>query len=86
MSWVYLKAINNKSSGKKISIQITCVNVYLKSALVQRIHASVRFDKSPYYKKKFDALVKHRSKKRAIITIAQVLHTAIYQMLSTGKQ
>ena len=49
-------------------------------------HAAVKSDKSPYYKKKYDSLVKRRGKKRAIIAIARMLLTAIYQMLSTGEQ
>ena len=37
-------------------------------------------------KKKYDSLVKRRGKKRAIIAIARMILTAIYQMLSTGEQ
>ena len=40
----------------------------------------------PYYKKKYNSLVKRRGKKRAIIAIARMILTAIYQMLSTGEQ
>ena len=43
--------------------------VYLKPALVQCAHAAVKSDKSPYYKKKCESLVKRRGKKRAIIAI-----------------
>ena len=56
------------------------------SALVQCAHAAVKSDKSPYYKKKYNSLVKRRGKKRAIIAIARMILTAIYQMLSTGEQ
>ena len=59
---------------------------YLKPALVQCAHAAVKSDKSPYYKKKYESLVKRRGKKRAIIAIARMILTAIYQMLSTGEQ
>ena len=45
----------------------------------------MKSDKSPYYKKKYEALVKRRGKKRAIIAIARMILTAIYQMLSTGE-
>ena len=45
-----------------------------------------RSDKSPYYKKKYESLVKRRGKKRAIIAIARMILTAIYQMLSNGEQ
>lgn len=59
--------------------------VYLKPALVQCAHAAVISNKSPYYKKKYGSLVKHHGKKRAIIAIARMILTAVYQMLSTGE-
>ena len=77
---------NNESAGKKKSVWITRAGVYLKPALVQCAHAAVKSDKSPYYKKKYEALVKRRGKKRAIIAIARMILTAIYQMLSTGEE
>ena len=42
-------------------------------------------DKSPYYKKKYESLVKRRGKKRAVIAIARMILTAIFQMLTTGE-
>ncbi len=36
-------------------------------------------------KKKYESLVKRRGKKRAIIAIARMLLTAIFQMLTTGE-
>lgn len=48
--------------------------VYLKPALVQCAHATVKFEKSPYYKN--ESLVKRCGKKRAIIV--RVIRTAIY--------
>lgn len=45
----------------------------------------MKSDKSPYYKKKYESLAKRRGKKRAIIAIARMILTAIYQMLSTGE-
>ena len=77
---------SNESAGKKKSVRITRAGVYLKPALVQCAHAAVKSDKSPYYKKKYESLVKRRGKKRAIIAIARMILTAIYQMLSTGEQ
>ena len=59
---------------------------YLKPALVPCAHAAVKSDKSPYYKKKYESLVKRRGKKRAIIAVARMIPTAIFQMLSTGGQ
>ena len=83
--WAGLTPGSNESAGKKKSVRITRAGVYLKPALVQCAHAAVKSDKSPYYKKKYDSLVKRRGKKRAIIAIARMILTAIYQMLSTGE-
>lgn len=76
---------SNESAGKKKSVRITRAGVYLKPALVQCAHAAVKSDKSPYYKKKYESLVKRRGKKRAIIAIARMILTAIFQMLTTGE-
>ena len=82
--WAGLTPGNNESAGKKKSVRITRAGVYLKPALVQCAHAAVKSDKSPYYKKKYESIVKRRGKKRAVIAIARMILTAIYQMLSTG--
>lgn len=83
--WAGLTPGSNESGGKKKSVRITRAGVYLKPALVQCAHAAVKSDKSPYYKKKYESLVKRRGKKRAIIAIARMILTAIYQMFSTGE-
>ena len=84
--WAGLTPGSNESAGKKKSVRITRAGVCLKPALVQCAHAAVKSGKSPYYKKKYDSLVKRRGKKRAIIAIARMILTAIYQMMSTGEQ
>ncbi len=83
--WAGLTPGSNESGGKKKSVRITRAGVYLKPALVQCAHAAVKSDKSPYYKKKYESLVKRRGKKRAIIAIARMILTAVFQMLSTGE-
>ena len=83
--WAGLTPGSNESAGKKKSVRITHAGVYLKPALVQCAHAAVKSDKSPYYKKKYESLVKRRGKKRAIIAIARMILTAIFQMLTTGE-
>ena len=45
----------------------------------------MKSDKSPYYKQKYERIMKRRGKKRAIIAIARMILTAIFQMLSTGE-
>jgi hypothetical protein len=84
--WAGLTPGNNESAGKKKSVRITRAGVYLKPALVQVAHAAVKSDKSPYYKTKYERIAKRRGKKRAIIAIARMILTAIFQMLSTGEQ
>lgn len=83
--WAGLTPGNNESAGKKKSVRIARAGVYLKPALVQCAHAAVKSTTTPYYKAKYGRLVKRRGKKRAIIAIARMLLTAIYQMLSTGE-
>ena len=83
--WAGLTPGNNESAGKKKSVSITSAGVYLKPALAQCSHAAVKSDKSPYYKTKYESLVKRRGKKRVVIAIARMILTVIYRMLSTGE-
>lgn len=76
---------NNESAGKKKSVRITRAGVYLKPALVQCAHAAVKSRTTPYYRNKYERIVKRRGKKRAIIAIARMILTAVYHMLSTGE-
>ncbi len=83
--WAGLTSGNNESAGKKKSVRITRAGVYLKPALVQCAHAAVKSNISPYYKTKYERILKRRGKKRAIIAIARMILTAIYLMLSSGE-
>ncbi|WP_072524512.1 IS110 family transposase [Clostridium sp. Marseille-P3244] len=83
--WAGLTPGNHESAGKKKSVRITRAGVYLKPALVQVAHAAVKSNKSPYYKAKYEHIMKRRGKKRAIIAVARMILTAIYHMLSTGE-
>lgn len=83
--WAGLTPGSNESGGKKKSVRVTRAGIYLKPALVQCAHAAVKSDQSPYYKKKYESLMKRRGKKRAIVAIARMILTAIYQMLATGE-
>lgn len=84
-SWAGLTPGNNQSAGKKKSVRITRAGVYLKPALVQAAHAAVKAKDSPYYRIKYERISKRRGKKRAIIAIARMILTAVYQMLKTGE-
>lgn len=83
--WAGLTPGNNESAGKKKSVRITRAGVYLKPTLVQVALAAVKSNKSPYYKAKYERIMKRRGKKRAIIAVARMILTAIYHMLSTGE-
>jgi transposase len=84
--WAGLTPGNNESAGKKKSVRITRAGVYLKPALVQVAHAAVKSDKAPYYKIKYERISKRRGKKRAIIAIARMILTAVYNMFVTGEE
>jgi transposase len=83
--WAGLTPSNNESAGKKKSVRITRAGVYLKPALVQVAHAAVKSTDTPYYKVKYEHITKRRGKKRAIIAIARMILTAIYNMFITGE-
>ena len=85
-SWAGLVPGNNQSAGKKKSVKITRAGVYLKPALVEAAHAAVKAtEKSPYFRIKYEKIMRRRGKKRAIIAIARMILTAIYAMVSTGE-
>lgn len=83
--WAGLTPGNNESAGKKKSVRITRAGVYLKPALVQVAHAAVKATYNSYYRLKYEQISKRRGKKRAIIAIARMILTAVFQMLSTGE-
>jgi len=85
-SWAGLVPGNNQSAGKKKSVRITRAGVYLKPALVEAAHAAVKAtEKNPYFRIKYEKIMKRRGKKRAIIAIARMILTSIYAMVSTGE-
>lgn len=83
--WAGLTPGNNESAGKKKSVRITRAGVYLKPALVQVAHAAVKATDNSYYRLKYEQISKRRGKKRAIIVIARMILTAVFQMMTTGE-
>ena len=84
--WAGLAPGRNQSAGKKKSVRISRAGVYLKPALVEAAHAAVKAsEKSPYFKTKYERIMKRRGKKRAIIAIARMMLTAVFAMLTTGE-
>lgn len=85
-AWAGLAPASNQSAGKKKSVKITRAGVYLKPALVEAAHAAVKStEKQPYFRLKYERIMKRRGKKRAIIAIARMILTSIYAMLSSGE-
>ena len=84
-SWAGLAPGCNESVGKKKSVKISRAGVYLKPALVEVAHCSIKDKSNDYYAKKFNLISKRRGKKRAYIAIARKILVAIYHMLSTGE-
>lgn len=84
-SWAGLTPMNNQSAGKKKSVKISRVGVYLKPCLVEVAHVAVKNKEHPYYANKFNKISKRRGKKRAYIAIAKKILVAIYHMLLTGE-
>ena len=85
-AWAGLAPGCNQSAGKKKSVKITRAGVYLKPALVEAAHAAIKStEKQPYFRIKYDRIMKRRGKKRAIIAIARMILTSIYAMLSSGE-
>lgn len=84
-SWAGLTPQNNESAGKKKSVRISRAGAYLKPLLVQIANAVVKSDKHPEIKNRYLSIKKRRGHKRAIIAIARMLLTAIYQMLKKNE-
>ena len=84
-AWAGLAPGCNESAGKKKSVKISRAGVYLKPALVEVAHCSIKDKSNDYYAKKFNLISKRRGKKRAYIAIARKILVAIYHMLSTGE-
>lgn len=53
--------------------------------MIEVAHAAIKATESPYYRIKYEKIAKRRGKKRAVIAIARMILTAVFQMLSTGE-
>ncbi len=85
-SWAGLTPQNNESAGKKKSVRISRAGAYLKPLLVQISNAVVKSNsKNLEIKNRYLSIKKRRGHKRAIIAIARMLLTAIYQILKKNE-
>lgn len=80
-SWTGLTPTNNESAGKKKSVRISKAGCYIKPLLVQCATAIVKSEKHPEIRNRYLRIRKRRGHKKAIIAIARMLLTAIYNIL-----
>jgi len=84
-SWAGLTPQNNESAGKKKTTRISRAGAYIKPLLVQCANAVVTSNKHPEIRNRYLALKKRRGHKKAIIAIARMMLTAIYQILKKNE-
>ena len=80
-SWAGLTPTNNESAGKKKSVRVSKAGCYIKPLLVQCATAIVKSEKHPEIRNHYLRIKKRRGHKKAIIAIARMLLTALYNML-----
>ena len=84
-SWAGLTPQNNESAGKKKATRISRAGAYIKPLLVQCALCAVRAKQFPEVRRRYLALKKRRGHEKAIIAIARMLLTAIYNMLKKNE-
>lgn len=80
-SWAGLTPQNNESAGKKKTTRISRAGAYIKPLLVQCANAAIKSNKHPEVRNRYLAIKKRRGHKKAIIAVARMLLTAIYNIL-----
>lgn len=83
-SWAGLTPHNNESAGKKTT-RISRAGAYIKPLLVQCALCAIRAKQFPEVRKRYLSLKKRRGHKKAIIAIARMLLTAIYNILKKNE-
>lgn len=84
-SWAGLTPQNNESAGKKKTTRISRAGAYIKPLLVQCALCAIRAKQFPEVRRRYLALKKRRGHKKAIIAIARMLLTAVYNMLKKNE-
>ena len=84
-SWAGLTPQNNESAGKKKTTRISRAGAYIKPLLVQCALCAIRTKQFPEVRNRYLALKKRRGHKKAIIAIARMLLTAIYNILNCNE-
>ena len=84
-SWAGLTPQNNESAGKKKTTRIGRAGAYIKPLLVQCALCAIRKKSNPEIRRRYENLKKRRGHKKAIIAIARMLLTAIYNILKKNE-
>lgn len=84
-SWAGLTPQNNESAGKKKTTRISRAGAYIKPLLVQCALCAIRAKQNPEIRSRYLSLKKRRGHKKAIIAIARMLLTAIYNILKKNE-
>ena len=84
-SWAGLTPQNNESAGKKKTTRISRAGAYIKPLLVQCALCAIRKKSNPEIRNRYNNLKKRRGHKKAIIAIARMLLTAIYNILKKNE-
>ena len=85
VSWAGLVPRCNESNNKKKSVKITKAGVYIKPLLVQCALCAIKDSSSDYFKLRYESIKRRRGHKVAIIAIARLMLTCIYNILKTGE-
>lgn len=84
-SWAGLTPQNNESAGKKKTTRISRAGAYIKPLLVQCALAAIKAKANPEIRSRYLSIKKRRGHKKAIIAIARMLLTAIYNILKKNE-
>jgi len=84
-SWAGLAPQNDNSAGKKKTTRISRAGVYIKPLLVQCANAAIRCKANPEVVNRYNSIKKRRGHRKAIIAIARMLLTAIYNILKKNE-
>jgi len=84
-SWAGLTPQNNESAGKKKTTRIGRAGAYIKPLLVQCALCAIRKKSNPEIRRRYENLKKRRGHKKAIIAIARMLLTVIYNILKKNE-
>ena len=84
-SWAGLTPQNDNSAGKKKTTRISRAGAYIKPLLVQCANAAIKSNKNSEIRNRYNSIKKRRGHKKAIIAIARMLLSVIYNILNKNE-